>query len=246
MARDALFQVEKGSQDFQFDNKVAGVFDDMVSRSVPFYCELQAMLADLTVQFMPESGGAFCDIGCSTGTTIANILGHPYCPADAHAWGLDNAPAMLDQARTKLAESLHGNRVTLVEADLNGTFELPSVNVVLMNWTLQFVRPIHRESVLRAIHAGLRPGGALLLAEKVLVEDSLLNRLYIELYYRFKARQGYSQEEIQRKREALENVLVPYRVDENVELLRRCGFTTVDTCFRWLNWAAFVAIKQQT
>ena len=49
-----------------------------------------------------------------------------------------------------------------------------------------------------------------------------------------------------RKREALENVLVPYRVDENVELLKRCGFTTVDTCFRWLNWAAFVAIKQQT
>jgi len=243
MARDELFQVEKGSQDFQFDTRVAGVFDDMVSRSVPFYRELQQMLADLTVQFLPESGGAFCDIGCSTATTILNVLAHPGCPADAQAWGLDNAPAMLAQARTKLTGTPFADRVTLLEADLNRSFELPSVNVVLMNWTLQFVRPIHRETVLRLIHAGLRPGGALLLAEKVLVEDSLLNRLYIELYYRFKVRQGYSQEEIQRKREALENVLVPYRVDENVELLKRCGFTTVDTCFRWLNWAAFVAIR---
>lgn len=243
MARDELFQVEKGSQDFQFDTRVAGVFDDMVSRSVPFYRELQQVLADLTVQFLPESGGAFCDIGCSTGTTIANVLAQPRCPADVQAFGLDNAPAMLEQARGKLAGTPFRDRVTLIEADLNRSFELPSVNVVLMNWTLQFVRPIHRETVLRLIHDGLRPGGALLLAEKVLVEDSLLNRLYIELYYRFKARQGYSQEEIQRKREALENVLVPYRVDENVELLKRCGFTTVDTCFRWLNWAAFVAIR---
>ncbi len=82
------------------------------------------------------------------------------------------------------------------------------------------------------------------MAEKVLVEDSLLNRMYIELYYRYKAQQGYTAEEIQRKRESLENVLVPYRVEENVELMKRVGFVAVDTCFRWFNWAAFVAIKK--
>ncbi|MEJ0037580.1 MAG: hypothetical protein WDO68_16155 [Gammaproteobacteria bacterium] len=53
---------------------------------------------------------------------------------------------------------------------------------MLMNWTLQFVRPIHREGLLRRIYQSLRPGGALLMAEKVLVEDSTLNRMYIELY----------------------------------------------------------------
>ena len=244
MARDVLFQVEPGARDFQFDAKVAGVFDDMVSRSVPMYDELQHMLADLTVQFLPETGATICDIGCSTGTTIELVLSQPSCPPSARAFGLDNSAAMLDEARRKLQRYLRSDRVTLIEADLNGTFELPSVNVVLMNWTLQFVRPIHRESVLRRVHDCLRPGGALLLAEKVLVEDSMLNRLYIELYYRFKSRQGYSQQEIQRKREALENVLVPYRVDENVELLKRVGFETVDTCFRWFNWAAFVAVRQ--
>jgi tRNA (cmo5U34)-methyltransferase len=112
-----------------------------------------------------------------------------------------------------------------------------------MNWTLQFVRPIHRETVLHRVHDCLKPGGALLLSEKVLVEDSLLNRLYIELYYRFKGRQGYTTEEIQRKRESLENVLVPYRVEENLELLHRCGFPSVDMFFRWYNWAGIVAHK---
>jgi tRNA (cmo5U34)-methyltransferase len=244
MARDILFQQESAARDFTFDTKVAEVFDDMVGRSVPFYAQVQHMLAELTLQFIPSQDGRICDLGCSTGTTIDLILSNPSCPPSAHAWGIDNAPAMLDQAREKLATHLHAHRVTLVTADLDADLQLPSVNVVLMNWTLQFVRPIHREALLRRIHASLRPGGALLLAEKVLVEDSLLNRMYIELYYRYKTKQGYTVEEIQRKRESLENVLVPYRVDENIELLKRVGFDAVDTCFRWFNWAAFVAIRR--
>jgi tRNA (cmo5U34)-methyltransferase len=244
MARDVLFQEDNAARDFTFDQKVAEVFDDMVSRSVPFYGELQRMLSDLCLQFLPEQEGAVCDLGCSTGTTIDLILSNPACPPTTHGYGVDNAGAMLDQAREKLAPHLRANRVTLIQADLDGELQVPPVNVVLMNWTLQFVRPIHREGLLKRIHSFLRPGGALLMAEKVLVEDSLLNRLYIELYYRYKARQGYTAEEIQRKRESLENVLVPYRVEENIELLKRCGFGTVDTCFRWFNWAAFVAIKR--
>ncbi len=244
MARDILFQEESATRDFTFDTKVAQVFDDMVGRSVPFYAELQHMLADLTLQFTPSQDGRICDLGCSTGTTIDFILSNPSCPATAHAFGVDNAPAMLDEARLKLAPHVKAHRVTLITADLDGELELPSVNVVLMNWTLQFVRPIHREGLLRRIYQSLRPGGALLMAEKVLVEDSTLNRMYIELYYRYKAKQGYSTEEIQRKRESLENVLIPYRVEENIELLKRCGFDAVDTCFRWFNWAAFVAMKR--
>ncbi len=202
------------------------------------------MLADLALQFVPAQEGSVCDLGCSTGTTLDLILSSPACPPTTHGYGVDNAEAMLDQAREKLAPHVRARRVTLTTADLDSDLQLPDVNVVLMNWTLQFVRPIHREGLLKRIYSSIRTGGALLMAEKVLVEDSLLNRLYIELYYRYKARQGYTAEEIQRKRESLENVLVPYRVEENIELLKRVGFTTVDTCFRWFNWAAFVAIKK--
>jgi tRNA (cmo5U34)-methyltransferase len=244
MARDILFREDNASRDFSFDTKVAQVFDDMVGRSVPFYSELQHMLADLTLQFTPSHDGRICDLGCSTGTTLDFILSNPSCPASTHAFGVDNAPAMLEEARHKLAPHLDARRVTLITADLDGDLQLPAVNVVLMNWTLQFVRPLQREGLLRRIYTSLRPGGALLMAEKVLVEDSMLNRMYIELYYRYKSKQGYTAEEIQRKRESLENVLIPYRVEENVELLQRCGFDAVDTCFRWFNWAAFVALKR--
>ncbi|RMH23687.1 MAG: carboxy-S-adenosyl-L-methionine synthase CmoA [Planctomycetota bacterium] len=240
---DTIFRSPARPGDFAFDAKVSSVFDDMVSRSVPHYADVQRMLADLTFAFIPERGGVVCDLGCSTGTTIDLLAAHPRRPEDLRFIGLDNSPHMLERARAKLAPIDAAGALDLRLADLNDEPEIPACNVALLNWTLQFVRPLHRESLLRRVHDALEPSGALLMAEKVLVSDSFLNRAYIDFYYDYKRRTGYTDEEIQRKREALENVLVPYRVEENVAMLRRCGFHTVDVFFRWFNFAAFVAVK---
>ena len=58
-----------------------------------------------------------------------------------------------------------------------------------------------------------------------------------------KRRNGYSELEISQKREALENVLVPYRMSENRELLMRTGFREVDVFFKWHNFCGIVAVK---
>lgn len=105
------------------------------------------------------------------------------------------------------------------------------------------MRPLYRQRVLHEIYEGLNPNGCLLLIEKVGVEESLLNRLYIDHYYEFKRRNGYSGLEIARKREALENVLIPYRMTENEEMLRYAGFRAVDAFFKWYNFAGLVALK---
>ena len=90
---------------------------------------------------------------------------------------------------------------------------------------------------------GLHHDGCLILVEKVVGEDSLLNRLFIEHYHEFKQRNGYSEIEIAKKREALENVLLPYRLNENVELLKQSGFRAVDVFFKWYNFAGLLALK---
>jgi tRNA (cmo5U34)-methyltransferase len=89
-------------------------------------------------------------------------------------------------------------------------------------------------------------GGALIVTDKILTNDSNMNRFFIDFYYDFKRRTGYSDEEILRKREALENVLVPYRVDENFELFRRNGFTIAETFFQWYNFAGFLCVKSES
>ncbi len=243
--KDTIFRNHGSVEAFRFDERVARVFDDMIARSVPYYDEIQRMQAELVLDLLPEEESLTCDLGCSTGTTIDQIVKHERCPASARFRGIDNSPHMLAQARVKLADRIDAGRVVLEEANLDVCLQLPECDVVLMNWTLQFVKPSHRQALIATIHSALRPGGTLFLSEKVLVSDGLLNRLYIEHYLRHKAsRSGYSDEEIRNKREALENVLVPYRIDENHALLERCGFSAIDTYFRWFNFACMIAFKR--
>lgn len=239
--KDRIFDEQGRVADFEFDEKVARVFDDMVARSVPYYDEIQRLQVDLAVEFLPDRESLVYDLGCSTGTTLHLLATHPRCPEAVRFVGIDNSKAMLEKAGAKLGPAK--GRVELLEADLNAGVEMRPCRIVFLNWTLQFVRPLYREALVRRIFEALEPGGALFLSEKVLLSNSFLNRLYIEHYLRYKRARGYSDTEIQRKREALENVLVPYRLEENRVMLERAGFATTDPFFRWLNFACILAVK---
>jgi tRNA (cmo5U34)-methyltransferase len=240
MKRDTVFATDGPINDFKFDESVADVFDDMVSRSVPMYGEMQKMLAQLGAQYVQEDSTVY-DLGCATGTTLVNLARH--IPGSVRLVGIDLAAPMLEEARRKCAKYGLAERCELRSMDLNEPLDLKDASLVIMAWTLQFVRPLRRDALIRSIYDGMRPKGILLIAEKVLVADPALNRLYIDFYLNYKRSQGYSELEISKKREALENVMIPYRVEENVELLQRNGFPVVDTFFRWYNWAGFLAIK---
>ena len=89
----------------------------------------------------------------------------------------------------------------------------------------------------------MNENGCLILVEKVHGEDSLFNRMFIKYYYDFKRRNNYNDMEIAQKREALENVLIPYKLHENREMILNKGFRYCETFFKWYNFAGIVAIK---
>lgn len=231
--------IEKAS-DFTFNKEVADVFDDMVSRSVPSYDQIQRMLVELSTCFAKPDSNIY-DLGCSTGTTIA--LMQSSIPFPAHYVGMDYSAEMLEKCREKLDSLGLIDAVELGEVDFNEGVDIENASVVVMILTLMFVRPLNREKVVADIYAGLNEGGCLLLVEKVLGEKSDLNRLFIDRYYAYKRRMGYSELEISQKREALENVLIPYTALENRAMLLRNGFREVDMFFRCWNFAAYVAVK---
>jgi tRNA (cmo5U34)-methyltransferase len=237
-ARDEVFR-EPGRAlgDFTFNEGTAAVFPDMLERSIPFYHEIQRMLVELATDFAVD-GTAVCDVGCSTGTTLHAL---DVLPQDVTLVGMDNSPAMLARAEVLLRGGRHAHELRYV--DLNHGLRIENASVVVMSLTLQFVRPLQRERVLQEIAAGLHHNGCLLLVEKVVAEESMLNRLYIQHYYEMKERNGYTQLEIARKREALENVLIPYRAEENDVMLRSSGFRAVDVFFKWYNFVGLVALK---
>lgn len=226
--------------DFTFDATVANVFDDMVSRSVPYYEEMQRMVCELAADFA-QPGTTLCDIGCSTGTTLL-ALDNMVDP-NVRFVGIDSAPDMLERASKKIRAARTNRPIELKAHDIHQGLAIANASVVTMLLTLQFIRPLHRERTMKAIHAGLNERGCLLLVEKLTSEDSTFNRLFIQHYYDFKRRNGYSEIEIAQKREALENVLIPYRLEENLQLLKEVGFRKVEIFFRWYNFCGLIAVK---
>ncbi len=226
--------------DFRFDKTVAKVFDDMVSRSVPFYGEMQRMTVEIAKDFA-EPGTNLYDLGCSSGTTMVAL--DPFVDPTVKFIGIDNSDDMLDTCRAKFEKVGLKRPYELRVEDMNQGLNIENASVVTFLLTLQFIRPLKRERLLRDIYEGMRPGGALILIEKVLGEDSRFNRLFIDYYYDMKRRHGYSELEISQKREALENVLIPYKLMENRELLLDTGFSSVDVFFKWYNFCGIVAVK---
>ena len=241
MAKDKLFRKKRPLvDDFTFGKQTAAVFDDMLHRSVPFYAEIQRMTGEIAADFAVE-GTHLYYLGCSTGTTF--LMLDPVVPRDVRFIGVDSSPEMLARAREKLKHHGVQREYEFVCADLNRGVQITNASVVVMTLTLQFIRPLYRHQLMQSIASGMNERGCLIVFEKVLPKDSMLNRFFIKYYYAFKERQGYSKLEIAQKREALENVLVPFRLEENQELLLSSGFSQCDVFFKWYNFCGLIALK---
>ena len=223
---------------FEFNEEVAVVFDDMLERSVPFYKESQKITEFFALKWLKD-GGIIYDLGCSTASLLINISKKSNLSVELI--GLDNSEAMLNQASKKCA-AYGATNVKVLNADIL-EYEYKEATVFVSNYTLQFIRPLVREKLIKKIVSSLKKDAIFIFSEKVISHHSKLNKDLIECYYDFKKEQGYSEFEIGQKREALENVLVPYSEEENIKMAKECGFSHCEVVFRWANFATFIAIK---
>ncbi|MFV0439436.1 MAG: carboxy-S-adenosyl-L-methionine synthase CmoA [Desulfopila sp.] len=240
-ARDELFTIDTVEEDFDFNERVVEVFDDMLYRSVPCYNEVIGGAARLLESYLHSTDTVY-DLGCSTGTTLLE-MSRLLADKGLRFVGIDSSGPMLEKARLKAELYRKQDTLRFDQGDITTMRFAPESGAFILNYTLQFIRPLQRESFLRRLYSALRPGGIVLLSEKVISHDRRLNRKFIDIYHQFKRARGYSELEIAKKREALENVLVPFSITENQAMLRQVGFTPVETYLQWFNFASFVAVK---
>jgi len=236
MEKDKVF-TEKISKKFEFDESVASVFDDMLSRSVPFYDDVRKLIISLILAEQKE-GMKVLDLGSSTAKFLLDL--HSKMTVTMQLKGLDNSQAMLDRAEQKC--QAFGANIELELADML-TYAYQEEDVIVANYTLQFIRPMQRLELMKKIFEGLNEAGIFIFSEKVIFEDKVLDKQMIDIYYDYKKEQGYSGYEIAQKREALENVLIPFTIKENIQMCKDAGFKTVETVFQWANFVTFMVKK---
>lgn len=242
MTKDTLFTSPgSGDRPFRFDDRVADVFEDMIGRSVPGYADSLETIRGLAGACVP-AGGRCYDLGCSLGAaTRAICVGMGETAGEIVA--VDNSAAMIARCRDDAAFRGLPQDIHFVEQDLAET-AIEGADLVVMNYTLQFVPPAQRRPLLARIHDGMRPGGVLVVSEKFRFEDPGVQALMTRLHLDFKRRNGYSEMEIAGKRSALENVLIADTRERHASRLEDVGFQGVTLWQAHLNFGTYVAFRR--
>lgn len=241
MAQDNLYAIQKNVvAPFEFDEAVVAVFPDMIERSVPGYTLLLPLIGQIASRYAQPHSRCY-DFGCSLGA-VTLALRQQIQREGCRITAVDNSPAMIKSCGEIIGRSGPGLPVDLVEADI---CQVPvhNASVVVLNFTFQFVPPAQRDELIQRIYDGLRPGGALILSEKVVFAPAELDALLVTLHHDFKRANGYSDLEISQKRTALENVLIAETVPQHQLRLRQAGFTTAVVWFQAFNFVSLLAIK---
>tara|TARA_R110001592_G_scaffold191441_1_gene437671 strand:- start:4879 stop:5622 length:744 start_codon:yes stop_codon:yes gene_type:complete len=228
--------------DFAFDEAVARVFPDMIRRSVPGYTTIIPMIGVITEHYA-QTGTSCYDLGCSLGASTLSMR-HGLKNKSCELIAIDNSSAMLDRCRHYIELDNETTPVDLVCADINDIEFKPS-SVITLNFTLQFIAPDSRLKLLSKIFDALKPGGALILSEKICYEDPIEQSTLEQLHWDFKRANGYSELEVSQKRSALEQVLLTDSLNTHKIRLEKAGFTSSYMWYQCFNFMSLIAIKNK-
>ena len=241
-SRDNLFGVPNERKSFTFDEKVVSVFDDMINRSVPGYSAIIDMVAQLARRYC-KSGSIIYDLGCSLGASSLSITQHMEHD-DYKIIAIDNSEAMIIRLKAVLQGQKASAKQIEVKLEDVRESEIKAASMVILNFTLQFITVEDRDKLIEKISSGMQPGGVLIISEKVCFTNKEINSLFIDLYHKFKEKQGYSKLEISQKRNALENVLIPESLEKHYDRLLATDFELIETWLRYFNFASIIAFKK--
>jgi tRNA (cmo5U34)-methyltransferase len=221
---------------WSFDEEVTRVFGDMLRRSIPDYEGMRRIVVEVGRPFV-RPGTDVVDLGCSRGDGIAAFV-----DPSVRCVGVEVSEPMLAAARQRFARELGTGLVELHGLDLRDSYPEVRASLTLLVLTLQFTPVEDRQRILAAAREHAVEGGGLVLVEKVAGGSPRLEELLRGLHEARKLANGYTREEVDRKRMSLAGVLVPLPAVENERLLRQAGWGEVECVWRSLNFAAWLAV----
>ena len=240
MSKDRLFHKKMKPSSFSFNQEVVEVFPDMLERSIPGYRTTINSIRFLASKYSKKGTNCY-DLGCSLGASSI-ALGEGAAHNDCRIMAVDKSSSMTKKFSEIIKQEKLDLNIQIFNEDILDT-KITNASIVIMNFTLQFIRKKDRQLVLDKIYNGLNDGGLLILSEKITQGDKKINNLLIDLHENFKLENLYTREEIENKKESIKNVLVEDDIETHQSRLSKSGFTKFGIWLQHFNFASFVAIK---
>jgi len=240
MSKDRLFNKKMKPSSFSFNQEVAEVFPDMLERSIPGYRTTIDSIRFLASKYSKRGTNCY-DLGCSLGASSI-ALGEGAVNNDCKIIAIDKSSFMTKRFSEIIKQEKLDLNIQIFNEDVLDT-KITNASIVIMNFTLQFIRKQDRQYLIDKIYNGLNDGGLLLLSEKIIEGDKNINKLLIDLHENFKLENLYTREEIENKKESIKNVLVEDDIETHQSRLSKSGFTKFGIWLQHFNFASFLALK---
>ena len=242
--RDTVYQKPLDElTDFEFDQNVVSVFEDMINRSVPGYATIVHNISHFAGNFIKDHTHCY-DLGCSLGASTLAMRKGAKKTHNVKIFSIDMSHDMIERAKGFIASDSEHRHVAIEfkQADIRNT-NIQNASMVVLNFTLQFLPTQDRLNLLRNIFSGMNQGACLILSEKIRFDNTLIHDTLTDVHHAFKREQGYSDLEISQKRNAIENIMKVETAEQHINRLSTVGFNHISQWYQNTSFCSFIAIK---
>lgn len=220
------------------DNKSAynsSIYDEHITNVLPYYKEYHNQVLDV-VRAMGIYSPVWLDTGCGTGTLAMRIL-ETY--PEIKLTLCDPSEKMLDIAKAKLT----GNDIRFFNLSSE---QLPFENefdVVTAIQCHHYLSLEGRENAVKACYKALKEDGVFITFENIKMETDEADAIALKRWQTFLQEHGNSSEDVRMHIERRGVEVFPITIAQHMELLKKCGFRSVNVL--WISYlqAGFWTIK---
>lgn len=225
---------KKGTWSFDFSS--TDKFDGHIRKSIPLYKEMHNLSLSY-LSFFVRKKSVIYDLGCSTGS-FTKLIAKKYEHLSPNIIGIDESKNMINFAKiNNKHKKIHYKKIEIEK------LKFKKCDIIIMNFTLQFIKPQFRQKLINKIYKYLNWGGAIIIFEKIRGQDARFQDYMSLLYSDYKLKMNYTHKEIHSKASSLKGVLEPYTSKENKLFLKRANFKDYSTIFKYLCFEGILAIK---
>lgn len=201
-------------------------YDEKIKTTLPYYQEFYRQVTDV-VKAMEYPSLSWLDLGCGTG----KMGKAAFCAFDLKRFVFwDQSPEMIAIAQSRFAKT-NAEFVTASLLDLNDQEEFNVVTAIQVN---HYLHSEERKKAVANIYQALQKGGIFLSFENFAPNAESGKQLALKRWGAYQTTQGRTPQQVQGHLARYGEDYFPIPVSEHLQLLKDCGFQTVELL--WLSY----------
>ena len=222
------------TQPFTFAQRAEG-FDTHIELSIRGYSNLIDDVLKLSEYFV-EDDTKVIDIGCSTGKMLRAMIDQNTFSKRASYIGIELEEEFVAGWEEDTKPNLYFYNLDVRDYNFENCSFISSI------FTLMFMPPHQRETVIKNIYNGLNSGGAFVFSEKTMADSAKIQDIRTFTYYDYK-RKSFTTDDIMDKEKTLRSMAKPNTREELLNMCKAAGFSKIESFWQNHAFVGFLAIK---